>query len=159
MTGLIKKPGWVAIIIPGFLAGIIIWAFIWAGDNYLILSGTRADRFFIAAFFISPVILAGAGALAEIIRSRGGSDPWTPLIPYAAGFLGAFTAISIMLLVTGVDQYLPYNPPGSKAGLSWAVGHLIFCLPIVLPVSAVFGICSLIGGGLVHVVREDKKAP
>jgi hypothetical protein len=144
-----------AVIVPGLFAGFLIWGIILATDAYLNI-GTRADRFAFVAFIVAPVLLATAGILAELIRKwhrSTGSAPWTW---YLAGLIGASVALSLMLAAGAMTQYVPFMEPGLLNRLAFVVGYVLFCLPIVLLISAVFAFFSLAGGALIHRKREPE---
>jgi hypothetical protein len=144
-----------AVIVPGLLAGVLIWGIILATDAYLNV-GTRTDRFLFVAFIIAPILLAATGGLAELLRMRfhnNGPAPWTW---YFAGLIGASVALSLMLAAGAMTQYVPFMEPGLLNRLAFVVGYVLFCLPIVLLVSAFFAFCSLAGGALAHRKREPE---
>ena len=155
MLGVSNKTDRMAIIIPGFLSGLILAAIIFASDVYVML-GTRADRFSFVAFIVAPVVLAAAGSVSVIIRhrkERRGPSPWSL---YLTGFIGTITAISLMLALGAMTQYVPSMDPGLFPRLSFIFGYLLFCLPLVVPVSAIFAFFSLAGGVLMHGKLEPE---
>ena len=156
-----------AILIPGLSAGILIGAVIGGGDNFLTstgMVGMRSAYFGSVAFVAGPAILFVAGFAAERLRYR--ADPtetgYMPGIPYAAGFLGAFVAICLMFLIeylmlpVSAQNVPPFIPPDIPGRLAYTSAYILFCLPVILPVSCVFGLCSWIGGECARRTKHRK---
>jgi hypothetical protein len=158
-----NKPHQKAIIIPALLFGFIIWAAQFASDQYLISTGfvgMRSTVFPIMAFIVTPLLLAVAGIVSEIIWKKEQGTVWTLWIPYTAGFLGMSIAFLIFRIVSSANQYLPYMAPGILPRLAYVTGNIIIYFPILLMVSAIFAFFSLAGGYGMHrkLVHEKKRA-
>ena len=117
----------------------------------------RSTLFFWMVFFVSPVLLAATGSIAELLRNRYLGSIAAPWTWYLAGFIGAVTAISLVLAEGAMTQYVPFMEPGLLTRVAFVIGYMLFCLPVVLPVSAVFAFCSLAGGALTRWKRERGK--
>jgi hypothetical protein len=156
------KPDIKAIIIPGLSFGIVIWAAQFASDQYLISTGfvgLRSTLFFIMVACVIPVLMVITGVISEVIRNREACSGWTLFIPYKAGFLAMGLAFLLFRIVSSVNQYLPYIPPGILPRLAYVTGNLIMYLPILLVISTLFACFSLAGGWGMHriLIRKGKR--
>lgn len=152
------KPGCRAVIIPGFVSGILIWAVVFASDRYISATGHMEMRFTVFSLVVLlfvPLFLIAGGIVSEIIRNREGRTGWTPLISYLAGFLGGSTAVILTAVTASVDQYVPYLDPGMMPRLAFVSGSVMMYLlnPVSLSVIAIVSLFSLAGGYLVHIIR------
>jgi len=143
----------VAIIIPGILFGIVIWAVVTGSDNYLTASGNegmRSTLFLLMMLLAVPLLLAATGAVAEKIRAGNCACGWKPWIPCLAGFLAMNTAGFLFALESGLNQYVPYLACGLAPRQGFALGRVIMYMPFVAGLAAFFALFSL-AGGVLHV--------
>jgi hypothetical protein len=157
------KPHQKAIIIPGLLFGLVIWAAQFASDQILITAGfvsMRSTLFPIMAFIVTPLLLVVAGIVSEIIWKQEQGTVWTLWIPYKAGFLGMSLAFFLFRVVSSVSQYLPYSDPGIVPRLAYMIGDFIIYFPVLIVASTLFAFFSLAGGYGMHGKRaRDEKRP
>lgn len=156
---MLKKPGRVAIIVPGLLFGFIIWAAISGSDRYLTVTGDvgmRSTLFFWMVFLVSPVLLSACGAVSEIFRCRKNRTGWMPMISYTAGLLAVMVAGILITAESSMDQYLPFIEPGLIPRLGFVIGKVIITVPFLLIIGVIFALFSLAGGYCAY--RVLKKA-
>jgi hypothetical protein len=150
-----------AIIIPGLLFGIIIWAVQFASDQCLIQSGfmsMRSTLFPIMALVVTPLLLVITGIVSEIIGNKMGDSGRTRSVPYAAGFLAIGLAFLLFRIVSSMNQYHPTMAPGILPRFSYVTGNLIMYLPILLTICTLFAFFSFAGGFWMHRVLIKKRS-
>lgn len=153
-----KKPGRVAIIVPGLLFGLVIWAVITGSDNYLTSTGDvgmRSTLFFWMVFFVSPLLLSAGGVFSEILRRRENHTSWEPGIPYLAGLLAVIVACVLFVTESSMNQYLPFIEPGLIPRLGFVIGSVLISIPFFLIIGAIFALFSLTGGYCAHRIFEE----
>jgi hypothetical protein len=155
---MVDKPGFGAVIIPGFISGFLIWTVVLASDSYISAAGhveLRSTVFSLVVLLFVPLFLITGGILSEIIWNRVGHSGWTPLVSYLAGFLGCSTAVVLTAITASVNQYVPYLDPGMIPRLSFVPGSVIVALlnPVSLSIIAIFSLFSLAGGYIMHIIR------
>ena len=140
-------------LIPGFIAGCIIGLALIAIRFYPVLPGLLAERFFILAYCIAPLLLIMTGGVAELLRTSGQRTGWKPKIPYCAGLLGSGIALLLDFSYSAMTQYIPILEPGLAPRLAFASGRVLILIPIIIIVSGIFALFSCAGGYLVYRIR------
>ena len=159
MADFYKKYFFSAVITPGLLFGIIIWAVISGGSTWLTatgMEGWRSTLFMATMLTAVPVLMIAVGAIAQKIFLRDHPGIWNASVPYLAGFVAGLGCGCLSAIESGLTQYLPILEPGLIPRLIFTAGRVVIYMPFVALLSAFFALFALAGGYCMYRTREKK---
>jgi|GEM_PF-1445772 len=148
-----------AVIVPGLLAGIAIWAAISGGSAWLTATGHeggRATLFMATMLTAVPVLMFAAGGAAAAMHRRDRPGAGNLRVPYLAGFFAGLCAGFLMAVESGLKQYVPHMLPGLLPRLAFTAGRVIIYMPFVAILSIFYALCALAGGWCIYLMQETK---